>query len=248
MDYGLRYSLYPPVTDANNVLTSFLPSAYVAANAPKCANAACTLLTAGTGDPLNGIIVAGKSSPFGDAVYAFDKGDIQPRVGVTWDPKSSGRTIFRTLVPALTTIRPWWGSSSRTRSPTRPSSTPSSLLNTKLSTSSAVPATTGVLALIGNGDDFNTPRTQQWNVGVQQQALFAGSGRRQLRRFGGRPPDPPDRHQLPAPGRRCAPAASTWRVPTKGTGRSRSADDHDALATTGGSSRASNTTAAPPAR
>ncbi len=40
VDYGVRYSLYPPITDANNVLTSFLPSAYVAANAPKCANAA----------------------------------------------------------------------------------------------------------------------------------------------------------------------------------------------------------------
>ena len=69
--------------------------AYVAANAPKCANAACTLINVGTGDPLNGIIVAGKTSPFGDSIYSFDKGDIQPRIGVTFDPKSEGRTIYR---------------------------------------------------------------------------------------------------------------------------------------------------------
>jgi hypothetical protein len=173
VDYGLRYSLYPPVTDANNVLTSFLPSAYVAANAPKCANAACTLLTAGTGDPLNGIIVAGKSSPFGDAVYAFDKGDIQPRVGVTWDPKSSGRTIFRTSY-GVYYDQALVGIFEQNSFTNPPFVNTVSLLNTKLSTSSAVPATTGVLALIGNGDDFKTPRTQEWNAGVQQQLYPRG--------------------------------------------------------------------------
>ena len=104
VDYGVRYSLYPPITDANNVLTNFLPSAYVAANAPKCANAACTLIVPGTGDPLNGIIVAGKNSPFGDAIYAFDKGDIQPRIGVTWDPGRNGTDDLPQLVRRL--LRP----------------------------------------------------------------------------------------------------------------------------------------------
>src|SRR5262249_13737865 len=28
VDYGVRYSLYPPATDTNNILTNFLPSAY----------------------------------------------------------------------------------------------------------------------------------------------------------------------------------------------------------------------------
>jgi Carboxypeptidase regulatory-like domain len=174
VDYGIRYSLYPPVTDANNVLTSFLPSAYVAANAPKCANAACTLLQAGTGDPLNGIIVAGKNSPFGDAVYGFDKGDIQPRVGVTWDPASQGRTIYRGSY-GIYYDQALVGIFEQNSFTNPPFVNTVSLLNSKLSTSGSAPATTGVLALIGNGDDFKTPRTQEWSAGVQQQLYARGA-------------------------------------------------------------------------
>jgi hypothetical protein len=176
VDYGIRYSLYPPITDANNVLTNFLPSAYVAANAPKCANAACTLIVPGTGDPLNGIIVAGRNSPFGNAIYAFDKGDIQPRIGVTWNPGATGRTIYRGSYgvyydQALVGI---FEQNSFTNPPYV--NTPS-LLNTRLSNPGAgtSPTGAGVNALIGNGDDFKTPRTQQWNAGVQHQLYARGA-------------------------------------------------------------------------
>ncbi len=176
VDYGVRYSLYPPITDANNVLTSFLPSAYVAANAPKCANAACTLINVGTGDPLNGIIVAGKNSPFGDAIYAFDKGDIQPRIGVTWDPKSTGRTVFRTSY-GVYYDQALVGIFEQNSFTNPPYVNTVSILNPKLSNpgSGTTAATTGVLALIGNGDDFKTPRTQQWNAGIQQQLYNRGA-------------------------------------------------------------------------
>jgi carboxypeptidase family protein len=176
VDYGVRYSLYPPITDANNVLTSFLPSAYVAANAPKCANAACTLITAGTGDPLNGIIVAGKNSPFGNAIYAFDKGDIQPRIGVTWDPQSTGRTIYRTSY-GVYYDQALVGIFEQNSFTNPPYVNTVSILNPKLSNpgSGTTATTTGVLALIGNGDNFKTPRTQEWNVGVQQQLYARGA-------------------------------------------------------------------------
>jgi hypothetical protein len=176
VDYGVRYSLYPPITDANNVLTSFLPSAYVAANAPKCANAACTLITAGSGDPLNGIIVAGKNSPFGDAIYAFDKKDIQPRIGITWDPTSAGRTIFRTSY-GVYYDQALVGIFEQNSFTNPPYVNTVSLLNAKLSNpgSGTTSSTTGVLALIGNGDNFKTPRTQEWNAGVQQQLYSRGA-------------------------------------------------------------------------
>ncbi len=175
VDYGVRYSLYPPITDANNVLTSFLPSAYVAANAPKCADAVCSLIMLGTGDPLNGIIVAGQNSPFGDAIYAFDKGDIQPRIGVTWDPTSAGRTMYRASY-GVYYDQALVGIFEQNSFTNPPFVNTVSILNPKLSNpgSGSTSTTRGVLSLIGNGDDFKTPRTQQWNAGVQQQLYSRG--------------------------------------------------------------------------
>ena len=176
VDYGVRYSLYPPITDVNNVLTNFLPSTYIAANAPKCANAACTLITPGTGDPLNGIIVAGRNSPFGNAIYAFDKGDIQPRIGVTWNPGSDGRTIYRGSY-GVYYDQALVGIFEQNSFTNPPYVNTVSLLNSRLSNPGAGtgPTTAGVNALIGNGDDFKTPRTQQWNAGMQHQLYARGA-------------------------------------------------------------------------
>jgi len=176
VDYGLRYSLYPPVTDTNDVLTSFLPSAYVASKAPACANAACTSITLGTGDPLNGIIVAGRNSPYGRAVYAFDKTNIQPRVGVTWDPSASGKTFYRASY-GVYYDQPLVGIFEQNSFTNPPYVNTVSILNARLSNpgSGTTATTSGVLALIGNGEDFKTPRTQQWNAGVQRQLYARGA-------------------------------------------------------------------------
>ena len=176
VDYGIRYSLYPPITDTNNVLTNFLPSLYVPGNAPKCSNAACTTINAGSGDPLNGIIVAGKNSPFGNAIYAFDKGDIQPRIGITWDPASTGRTIYRTSY-GIYYDQALVGIFEQNSFTNPPYVSTVSILNPKFSNpgGGTTAATSGVLALIGNGDDFKTPRTQEWNAGVQQQLYGRGA-------------------------------------------------------------------------
>jgi hypothetical protein len=176
VDYGVRYALYPPITDTNNVLTSFMPSRYDRSKAPTCSNAACTTINLGTGDPLNGIIVAGRNSPFGDAVYAFDKGDVQPRVGVTWDPASDGRTIVRSSY-GVYYDQALVGIFEQNSFTNPPFVSTVSILNAKLSNpgSGTTSTTSGVLALIGNGDDFKTPRTQQWNIGVQRQLYARGA-------------------------------------------------------------------------
>ena len=176
VDAGLRYSLYPPIKDRDNVLTNFLPSRYVRANAPTCANAACTLINAGSGDPLNGIIVAGQTSPFGDAIYAFDKSDFQPRIGVTWDPRSTGRSIFRSSY-GIYYDQPLVGIFEQNAFTNPPFVSTVSLLNARLSNPAlgTTSTTTGVVNLIGNGDDFKTPRTQQWNVGMTRQLYARGA-------------------------------------------------------------------------
>ncbi len=175
IDYGVRYSLYPPITDANNLLTNFSPSAYVAANAPKFANATGSLITVGTGDPLNGIIVAGRNSPYGNAVYKFEKGNIQPRVGVTWNPTSNAGTIVRAAY-GLYYDQALVGIFEQNAFTNPPFVNTVSLLNTRLSNPGlgTTATTTGVRSLISIGDDFGTPRNQQWNIGVQKQLYARG--------------------------------------------------------------------------
>jgi len=176
VDAGLRYSLYPPIQDADNVMTNFLPSRYVRANAPTCANAACTLINAGSGDPLNGIIVAGKTSPFGDAIYQFDKGNLQPRIGISWDPQSTGQSIIRSSY-GVYYDQPLVGIFEQNAFTNPPIVSTISLLNSRLSNpnAGATATTTGVVNLIGNGDDFKTPRIQQWNVGMTRQVYPRGA-------------------------------------------------------------------------
>ncbi|HKE56247.1 MAG TPA: TonB-dependent receptor, partial [Pyrinomonadaceae bacterium] len=106
LDYGVRYQDFVPATDRNNVLTAFIPELYNRANAPTCADALCGSLIRGTGNELNGIAVAGSTSPFGKTVIPHDKNNFSPRVGLAWSPNyqdglgrtlfgESGKTVFR---------------------------------------------------------------------------------------------------------------------------------------------------------
>ena len=175
IDYGVRYSLYPPIKDANNLMTNFSPAAYVAANAPKFANATGSLITLGSGDPLNGIIVAGRNSPYGDAIYTFDKGNIQPRVGITWSPAADAGTIVRGAY-GIYYDQALVGIFEQNAFTNPPFVNTVSLLNARLSNPGAgtTATTTGVRNLISIGDDFKTPRNQQWNIGVQRQLYARG--------------------------------------------------------------------------
>ena len=59
LDYGVRYSLYPPLTEVDNHLATFNPDFYSAANAPKFTTPIGTLVDKTTGSPTNGIMIAG---------------------------------------------------------------------------------------------------------------------------------------------------------------------------------------------
>ena len=95
VSYGLRWSLFRQPTDHNHFLSNFDPRRYNPANAPVINPTTGNIVTAGA-DPLNGIIVNGQNSPYGQAVAPTSYKNFSPRLGIAWDPWGDGKTSIRT--------------------------------------------------------------------------------------------------------------------------------------------------------
>jgi hypothetical protein len=175
VDVGVRYALPEPVRDENDRLTNFDPRRFDPTRAPRFADATGSALVAGTGDPLNGVVVAGDTSPHGRSIYARDTNNLQPRVGLSWDARGGGRTVLRGgfgiyFDQVLT------GIFLQNAFVNPPANVNATLLNPRLSDPGAgfSPTTRPVAALMASSDPFDTPRTRQWNVGVQHQLYARG--------------------------------------------------------------------------
>jgi hypothetical protein len=172
-DFGVRYQYFVPVTDVNNVLTSFDPALYNRANAPTCANVACTSLVRGTGDEMNGIAIAGSTSRFGDSVYPSDKNNFSPRVGLAWDPFKEGKTVIRAGY-GLYYDQPLVGIFEQNAFTNPPYNSRATFTGAGVGFSNPSGGALGALpvrALIGTSADFTTPIIQQWSLGIQHEVF-----------------------------------------------------------------------------
>ena len=167
VDYGLRYSLYPPITDKNNLLVTFDPSVYNAASAPPFANAAGTLIDRTQGNLLVGIIQGGVNSPYGDGIYKFEKDAVQPRAGMAYDLSGNGNTVLRSAF-GIYYDQPLVGIFEQNSFTTPPVVNNVTFTNPTLANpaSGQTATTTGVRTISTTSPDFKNPRTMQWNVGV----------------------------------------------------------------------------------
>ena len=173
VDFGLRYALHPPITDNNDLLTNFSAARYDPSRAPQL-NAAGSVIP-GTGDPLNGIVVANQNSPHDRAIYQLDTNNLQPRIGAAWDVFSDGLTVVRGGY-GIYYDQPLVGIFLQNAFVNPPFVASPQVLNAQLSNPGAgiSPAAVPVTNLIASSDPFETPRTQQWNIGVQRQLYERG--------------------------------------------------------------------------
>ncbi len=120
-------------------------------------------------------MIAGQNSPHGRGIYATDKNNIMPRVGFSWDKGGNGSTVIRggygiyydqALIGIF--LQNAFVNPPFVQNPT--------VQNPQLSNPGAGVSPTAVapVALIASSDPFITPRTQQWNLGVQRKLYSRG--------------------------------------------------------------------------
>ena len=164
---GVRYEYYQPEYSTTNFLGSFDPALYNPSDAPTV-NPDGTLVP-NTGTALNGIITAGSNSPFGRYLFPPRKNNFAPRIGLAWDPTSTGKTSVRF---GYGMFYDRWGSYSQFGGFNPPFNSSVNIFNTFLSnpggTQGAIypPGLSAVLA------PWKYPQVQKWSASVQRDVGF----------------------------------------------------------------------------
>jgi hypothetical protein len=197
LNLGVRWSAIVQPYDTNDVLTNFDPAAFDPARAFQIS--ATNTRVPGTGDPLNGLIIAAQNSPYDRRVTDTEWFNFGPRAGFAWDPRGDGKTAVRggygqyfdrTLVGiALQNafVNPPFAvqaafDSAGGSGPTLSNPQGGAPRNTEVN----------VPNLIAMSPDFKTPTTHQWSIGVQQElpmrfnldiAYVGSAGRNLLRAY-----------------------------------------------------------------
>jgi len=167
VNFGVRYSLFRQPFDASGNLSNFNPSFYDPAKAFQITAGGARV--PGTGDPLNGIIVGGRNSPFGDKVAAENNKNFAPVFGFAWDPFKTGKTAVRGGY-GISFDTSLFGIVEQNIFTNPPLVSSINIPNTRLDNPGAgAPNVSAALNLRGIPFDSQTPYVQQWSIDVQRE-------------------------------------------------------------------------------
>ncbi|MGB9182339.1 MAG: carboxypeptidase regulatory-like domain-containing protein [Pyrinomonadaceae bacterium] len=168
IDYGARYSIYQNPVDENDLLSAFRPDLYNPATAVKIDPVSGNVII-GSGDRFDGLIFAGKNSPYGRRVQTNKYNTLGPRVGFAYNVFGDGSTVLRGGF-GLYYDRTLVGNVEQNAFLNPLVSSRVTIDNPLLSNPGAgVPRTTiPVISLNSTGNPYDVPRTMQYSVGIQR--------------------------------------------------------------------------------